>query len=101
MQGHELKVRDKTIEEQLQRSGHDLQKLREELEENASLNEWQQRLEAINHRIDRLGPINLAAIEEQKEQAERKDYLDTQKADLLSALETLETAIRKIDRETL
>ena len=100
MQGQELKVRAKTIEEQLQRSGHDLVKLRDELDETATLTEWQQKLEAINHRIDRLGPINLAAIEEQKEQAERKDYLDTQKADLLAALETLESAIRKIDRET-
>ncbi|MFT7675606.1 MAG: chromosome segregation protein, partial [Gammaproteobacteria bacterium] len=43
---------------------------------------------------------NLAAIDEQKEQAERKDYLDAQQQDLLTALETLESAIRKIDRET-
>ena len=31
---------------------------------------------------------------------ERKQYLDAQHADLISALETLEDAIRKIDRET-
>ena len=35
-----------------------------------------------------------------KRQAQRKEYLDAQDADLNSALETLEEAIRKIDRET-
>ena len=54
----------------------------------------------MRRRIDRLGPINLAAIDEFKEQSERKEYLDSQLADLTDALETLEAAIRKIDRET-
>jgi chromosome segregation protein len=35
-----------------------------------------------------------------KEQAERKSYLDAQHADVTASLETLEQAIRKIDRET-
>ncbi|MEE2652981.1 MAG: chromosome segregation protein SMC, partial [Pseudomonadota bacterium] len=47
-----------------------------------------------------LGPINLAAIEEYKQQSERKNYLDAQNADLEDALETLENAIRRIDKET-
>ena len=54
----------------------------------------------MRRRIDRLGPINLAAIDEFKEQSERKEYLDSQLADLNDALDTLEGAIRKIDRET-
>jgi len=57
-------------------------------------------LEKARRRIDRLGPINLAAIDEFKEQSERKEYLDSQLADLNDALATLEGAIRKIDRET-
>jgi len=48
----------------------------------------------------RLGPINLAAIDEYQTQSERKTYLDQQNADLEQALETLLTAIRRIDRET-
>jgi chromosome segregation protein len=48
----------------------------------------------------RLEPVNLAAIQEYGEQSERKTYLDAQNADLVQALETLESAIRKIDRET-
>ena len=45
-------------------------------------------------------PINLAAIEEYEQQAERKRYLDAQHADLEEALATLDAAIQKIDRET-
>jgi chromosome segregation protein len=57
-------------------------------------------MERIAARIQRLGPINLAAIDEFAEQSQRKTYLDAQNADLTEALETLENAIRKIDRET-
>ncbi|WP_115718141.1 chromosome segregation protein SMC [Gallaecimonas mangrovi] len=57
-------------------------------------------IDRLVNAISRLGAINLAAIEEFEQQAERKQYLDEQDADLNSALETLENAIRKIDRET-
>ncbi|MEX2131341.1 MAG: chromosome segregation protein SMC, partial [Pseudohongiellaceae bacterium] len=57
-------------------------------------------LERIGNRIQRLGPINLAAIDEYKQQSERKNYLDAQNADLEKALATLQNAIRKIDKET-
>ena len=59
-----------------------------------------QHLEKLAERIARLGPINLAAIDEYNQLAERKTYLDSQHADLTEALETLQDAIRKIDRET-
>lgn len=61
---------------------------------------WAESLERIASRISRLGPINLAAIEEYQASAERKEYLDTQYNDLTEALTTLQNAIRKIDRET-
>jgi chromosome segregation protein len=70
------------------------------LPETANLTEWEESLEGIDKRIQRLGAINLAAIDEYAEQSERKEYLDKQFADLSDALETLENAIRKIDRET-
>ena len=60
----------------------------------------QKELEDLETRIRRLEPVNLAAIAEFGEQSERKQYLDAQNDDLVSALETLESAIRKIDRET-
>ena len=43
---------------------------------------------------------NLAAVDEFKQESERKTYLDAQNAELEEALQTLEDAIRKIDRET-
>lgn len=61
---------------------------------------WQQQLDKTTEAIGRLGPINLAAIEEYEQQAQRKQYLDAQNDDLMAAMETLETAIRKIDKET-
>lgn len=57
-------------------------------------------LEELGRKIQRLGAINLAAIDEFASQSERKTYLDAQHEDLTSALETLESAIRKIDKET-
>lgn len=57
-------------------------------------------LETLVRKIERLGAINLAAIDEYKTLAERKTYLDEQNTDLCTALTTLEDAIRKIDKET-
>ena len=57
-------------------------------------------LARIATRIERLGPINLVALDEYQKELERKAELDHQHAELTEALETLEDAIRKIDRET-
>jgi len=61
---------------------------------------WQQQLDETTRKVQQLGPINLAAIEEVATYSERKDYLDAQYEDLTASLDTLETAIRKIDKET-
>ncbi|MEK8089319.1 chromosome segregation protein SMC [Thermithiobacillus plumbiphilus] len=58
------------------------------------------RLEQLGNRIAALGNVNLAAIEEHAQVAERKGYLDAQHADLEGALDTLESAIRRMDKET-
>jgi len=100
MGARELRVRREGIADQLAQTGFGYEALIEELDASASIEAWDEKLEKIRRRIDRLGPINLAAIDEFKEQSERKEYLDAQLADLNSALATLEGAIRKIDRET-
>jgi chromosome segregation protein len=96
----ELRVRREGFAEQLAQTDYELETLLEEMDEGADIDAWDEKLEKVRRRIDRLGPINLAAIDEFKEQSERKEYLDSQLADLNDALETLEGAIRKIDRET-
>ncbi|WP_300319910.1 chromosome segregation protein SMC [Accumulibacter sp.] len=55
---------------------------------------------ALQRSLDALGAVNLAALDELEAARERKSYLDAQSADLTQAMETLENAIRRIDRET-
>jgi len=88
------------IVEQLEEDELNLQTILAEIPEGTEIKPIEEELEAIAGRISRLGPINLAAIDEYKTESERKNYLDAQNADLNEALETLENAIRKIDRET-
>ncbi|QYX53323.1 chromosome segregation protein SMC [Pseudomonas sp. S07E 245] len=95
-----LNLRRSTLQEQLLADGFDLQGVLATLDPEASEATTEQQLEQIEGRIQRLGAINLAAIEEYEQQSERKRYLDAQDADLVEALETLENVIRKIDKET-
>jgi chromosome segregation protein len=61
---------------------------------------WEQRLLELRADIEKLGQVNLAAIDELAEQSERKTYLDRQFNDVNDALTTLDQAMRKMDRET-
>ncbi len=70
------------------------------LPEVADVREWEQTVAQIDARMRRLEPVNLAAIHEYGEASQRSEYLEAQNVDLTTALETLEEAIRKIDRET-
>lgn len=96
----EVSVRLQTASEQFAATGFELEVLRAELAEDARIDTWDERLGQLANRIERLGPINLASIDELKEQTERKAYLDAQLTDLTDALTTLDNAIRRIDRET-
>lgn len=85
--------------------GFDLEALTQELKDQSqsdlmSKEALEQTLEKLANRVLRLGPINLAAVDEYETQSERKNYLDLQNDELAEALETLEGAIRKIDKET-
>ena len=100
MAWQEVSVRSQTLKEQVSESDFELNALIDELESGAKLEAWEQRADEIHRKIERLGPINLAAIEEYEEQHQRQHYLDSQHADLSEALDTLESAIQKIDKET-
>jgi chromosome segregation protein len=100
MEWQGLDVRRSTIHEQLAADKQALDVVLEGLPEFANEAEWEENLTRIGNRVQRLGAINLAAIDEFKVQSERKEYLDAQNDDLEKALHTLETAIRKIDLET-
>ncbi|MES9939580.1 MAG: chromosome segregation protein SMC [Candidatus Thiodiazotropha sp. 6PLUC1] len=100
LQSQEVTVRCSTLKEQLNEEGLDTEDLFKTMPEDANEQTWQQKAESLASRIQRLGPINLAAIDEYQEQSERLKYLEEQHADITNSLETLENAIRKIDRET-
>ena len=93
-------TRQQSLVDQLQELGGNMAEVEPRVAADAHESLWQDRLEKLGQRIQRLGAINLAAIEEYQQHKERKTYLDAQNADLVQALETLENAIRKIDRET-
>ncbi len=97
-QSHQLRAQQ--LEEAITAAGHDVAALLESLSSGADPVEWQQQLETLDAKIRRLEPVNLAAIQEHEEQSQRKTYLDAQLTDLNTALETLEGAIKKIDKET-
>ena len=60
----------------------------------------ERRRDQLERQITELGAVNLAAIQELETEQTRKQYLDSQCKDLTDASETLEDAIRKIDKET-
>jgi len=93
-------VKLETVEEQLSAAQQNAKELLNTIEEGANQEDWTIQLESLDRKIQRLGPINLAAIDEFTQNAERKTYLDSQNKDLVEALTTLENAIRKIDKET-
>ncbi|MGH8656479.1 MAG: chromosome segregation protein SMC [Gammaproteobacteria bacterium] len=95
-----LEVRAEELKRQLQRDGFEPEELVATLEESETEEPLRDRLESTVRKLQRLGPINLAAIEECKQIAERKSYIDQQHDDLDQALETLTQAIKKIDKET-
>nr|WP_319002295.1 chromosome segregation protein SMC [Dechloromonas denitrificans] len=89
--------------QQLLEAGADEAALQQELTTNGSNlrpASLQGEITRLGNAIGELGAVNLAALEELDTATERKGYLDMQAADLTEAMETLENAIRRIDRET-
>ncbi len=97
---HSLRAHRESLDAQIAESGFDRQALFEGLPASATLPDWEEKFAATVRRIERLGAINLAAIQELDEARAREQYLGEQHADLHGALETLEEAIRRIDAET-
>ena len=100
MEWQEVSVRQQTLQEQFDETEFNAEELIQNMDDSITLEKQKVHLEDLQRKVSRLGAINLAAIEEFKVQSERKVYLDQQDADLMEALETLETAIAKIDRDT-
>ncbi len=87
--------------EQLAAAEVDLEALAAGIErDGVKLYGLQTEIDRIQREINALGAVNLAALDELTAARERKAFLDSQMADLLDAIKTLEDAIYKIDLET-
>ena len=96
----ESKVRQQTVDEQLKEIDADAEQVLTTLPELAEEARWKLKVDDLCQQIERLGTINLTAIEEYKSQAERMNFLNEQKDDLLEALTLLDQAISQIDKES-
>jgi chromosome segregation protein len=53
---------------------------------------------ALKQKIEQMGPVNMMALEEYKETAERHSFLETQRADLMESIENTQQTIKEIDQ---
>jgi len=52
----------------------------------------------LRQRIEQMGPVNMMALDEYKETAERHSFLETQRNDLMESIENTQETIKEIDR---
>ena len=95
-----LVIKAQVALEPLEELKQSLKAILDELPDSLNLSAAQNQLTGFTNQLDKLGAVNLAAIEEFDLAKARSDYLDNQLDDLTKALSTLEGAIRKIDIET-
>ena len=93
---NKLRSRQNKLVNDYQMSFDAAQKQAEDL---VSLPESERQLQVLEVQIRKLGPINLAAIEQFDEVNERREFLNTQKEDLLKAKALLESTINDMDDE--
>ena len=74
---------------------------RQHLEEDFSKPETEKTIQEKKAIRDRMGEVNLTAIKEHEALKERHDFIVSQREDLLNSIESLRTAIRKINRTSL
>ena len=94
------RINAEQFESQLRDAGADEAAVAAQMKEGQKAAPLQGEITRLTNAIAELGAINMAALEELTASQDRKQFLDAQAADLGAALETLENAIRRIDRET-
>jgi len=52
----------------------------------------------LKQRLEQMGPVNMMALDEYKETAERHAFLETQRRDLIESIENTQETIREIDQ---
>lgn len=70
----------------------------EEVEQGVGLEPLRSALTEVTASIERLGMVNMLAVEEHEEESKRLEFLDGQRQDLESARDDLQAAIRRINK---
>ena len=100
MKEQEARINEENYAQQLTESGANIDELADLVERKARSTAYQAEINRLTAAIAELGAVNLAALAELEQASERKAFLDAQSADLNEAVATLESAIKRIDRET-
>jgi chromosome segregation protein len=62
-----------------------------------ALSQEESEVKTMRQRLESMGPVNLTALEEYNEVAQRHSFLESQRKDLLDSIENTETSIKEID----
>lgn len=100
MKEQEARLNEESFTQQLADNGANMEELAEAVEKKTRSTAYQAEINRLKQEIEALGPVNLAALQELEQASVRKEFLDAQSKDLREAVETLENAIKRIDRET-
>ncbi len=100
MKEQEARINEEQFTQQLTDANANLEELADMVEKKARSTAYQAEINRLNLAITELGAVNLAALQELEQSKVRKEFLDAQSADLNEAIATLESAIKRIDRET-
>jgi chromosome segregation protein len=96
----ESRVRRESLFEQFAATQCELGAVLQQMNPEADIGLGEARLAELRADLEKLGQVNLTAIDELAEQTERKNYLDRQFTDVNDALTTLDQAMHRMDRET-
>ena len=88
-------VSDLGIEASELRGQQDVERL-----EGEALAEEDEACKGLKQKLEAMGPVNMMALEEYQETAERHGFLETQRKDLMDAIENTQSTIREIDQIT-
>ena len=106
---HDLEMKEKDLEYQMKaieerlRLAYKVELTSAEAEEGREATDVETvrpEIERLREKLERMGPVNLVAIEEYEELKKRNEFLTHQKGDLEKAKVSLHEAIRKINRVT-
>jgi chromosome segregation protein len=94
----ELKFLDETSRKELNSPVAELAAPDDPVPDDEAIAQARQECDEVRDRIESLGPVNAAAMEEYREAQQRHDFLSAQRQDLIDSIRDTEKAIQDIDQ---